>query len=486
MTSHAKLKSFLSGELFRKASVAEYHANRISSSDVVPADGNMSEELPLYRSYKRRWYGLCALMLLNLIASCCVAFWQRLVAHLSSESPVNWLATVILFGYGVGSVPCAFVLNRRGVKSSMLISAILLIVGNWIRVAGAKCNDGNGSFGVLMLGQVIIGLGQPFALNAPSYYTDMWYTSNSRISANALASLSNPLGGAIGQLVSPIMVTTTDRFPDMILYVAIISTLACLPALFVPARPPLPPCPSSATQKFAFGKSVKILLYNRRFVIISVLFSVLVGFFNSFSSLINQIMEPYGYTSNDAGIDGAVLIGAGLVFSAILSPILDRTHSFLLTIRIQIPVISLCYICLIFTQTESQQLAGPYIVSAVLGAASFSLLPVALEWVQEQVFPVSPELTASILWVGGNFLGGIFIIIMNALKEPPNKGDPPGNMTRALIFQAIVAAAVIPLPYMLGNREQTRNRRVELDAAMAGPRPPPPPSAVHDDDLVEI
>ncbi|KAK9365772.1 major facilitator superfamily domain-containing protein [Lipomyces kononenkoae] len=491
MTSHGKLKLFLSGELFTRASVPEYRASRMSSSAVVPADGNMSEELPMYKSYKRRWYGLCALMLLNIIASWCWLTFAPIsnsVAafyHLPSESPVNWLATVILFGYGVGSVPCAFVLNRRGVKSSMLISAILLIIGNWIRVAGVKCNDGNGSFGVLMLGQVIIGLGQPFALNAPSYYTDMWYTSNSRISANALASLSNPLGGAIGQLVSPIMVTTTDRFPDMILYVAVISTLACLPALFVPARPPLPPCPSSATPKFSFSKSIKLLLHNRRFVIIFVLFSVLVGFFNSFSSLINQIMEPYGYTSNDAGIAGAVLIASGLVFAAIVSPILDRTHSFLLTIRIQIPVISICYVCLIFTQKESQQLAGPYIVSAVLGAASFSLLPVALEWVQEQVFPVSPELTSSILWVGGNFLGGIFIIIMNALKAPPNEGDPPGNMTRALIFQAVVAAAVIPLPFILGNREQTRNRRVELDAAIS--RLPSSPAVHHDDDdLVEI
>lgn len=53
----------------------------------------------------------------------------------------------------------------------MAVSAILLIVGSWIRVAGVKCNDGKGSFGVLMFGQIIIGLGQPFSLNAPSYYT---------------------------------------------------------------------------------------------------------------------------------------------------------------------------------------------------------------------------------------------------------------------------------------------------------------------------
>lgn len=178
-------------------------------------------------------------------------------------------------------------------------------------------------------------------------------------------------------------------------------------------------------------------------------------------------MEPYGYSSDDAGIDGAILIVVGLVFSAIMSPILDRTHSFVLVIRIQVPIIAICYICLIFTQTESKQLVGPYVVSGVLGAASFSLLPIALEWVQEQVFPVSPELTSSILWSGGNCVGGIFIVIMDALKYDSNEGDPPGNMRRSLIFQAVVAAATIPLPFLLGSKDKMRNRRIEMDAAEA-------------------
>ncbi|KAK9380909.1 major facilitator superfamily domain-containing protein [Kockiozyma suomiensis] len=430
-------------------------------------------QAPVYRSYKRRWYGLVALMLLNIVASWAWLTFAPISSNvadfynLNSESPVNWLSTVILFTYPIGSVPCAYTLHRRGVKAAMAVSAILLIVGSWIRVAGVKCNDGKGSFGVLMFGQIIIGLGQPFSLNAPSYYTDMWFTSKSRVSANALASLSNPLGGAIGQLVSPAFVTETSQFSNSVLWVSIIATILCLPAFFIPSRPPLPPCPSAANPKLPIPKSFKLLITNRRFIVIFLIFSILVGYFNSFSSLINQIMEPYGYSSDDAGIDGAILIVVGLVFSAIMSPILDRTHSFVLVIRIQVPIIAICYICLIFTQTESKQLVGPYVVSGVLGAASFSLLPIALEWVQEQVFPVSPELTSSILWSGGNCVGGIFIVIMDALKYDSNEGDPPGNMRRSLIFQAVVAAATIPLPFLLGSKDKMRNRRIEMDAAEA-------------------
>ncbi|KAK9448786.1 major facilitator superfamily domain-containing protein [Limtongia smithiae] len=422
-----------------------------------------------YRSFKRRWFGLVALMLLNFVSSWAwltFAPISSIVADffsLSSETPVNWLSTVILFTYLVGSVPSAITLNRYGVKVSMLTSAVLLIIGSWVRVAGVKCRDGRGSFGVLIFGQIIVGLGQPFSLNAPSYYSDMWFTSKSRVSANALASLSNPLGGAIGQLVSPAFVSQTNQFSNMVLWVSIIATILCLPAIFIPARPPCPPCPSSAVAKFPLKKSVRLLLTNRRFMIIFFVFAILVGFFNAFSSLINQIMEPYGYTSDQAGYAGAILIVAGLVFSAILSPILDRLHTFLLAIQIQVPIIAVCYICLIFTQTENKQLIGPYIVSGVLGASSFSLLPLALEWVQEQVFPVSPELTSSILWAGGNLVGGIFIVVMDALKYGSNQGSPPQNMKRSLIFEAVVAGVTIPLPFLLGNKNMTRNRRVELD-----------------------
>ncbi|KAK9465107.1 major facilitator superfamily domain-containing protein [Lipomyces arxii] len=452
--------------IFNISKVEELSTSTNVFNNVIISE--MTQEMQ-FKSYKRRWFGLVCLMLLNIVASWAWLTFAPISSNvaefynLKSESPVNWLSTVILFTYALGSWPCAVVLNRKGVKTSMLISAVLVIVGSWVRVAGARANDNHGKFGVLMFGQILIGFGQPFCLNAPSYYTDMWFTSKSRISANALASLSNPLGGAIGQLVSPAFVVKTSDFPNMILWVSIIATVLCIPALFIPARPPLPPCASSASPKITLMQSFGLLRNNRRFYFMFALFSVLVGFFNSFSSLINQIMEPYGYTSDQAGIDGAVLIVAGLVAAAVLSPILDRTHTFLLAIRIQVPLIAACYIALIFTQTTDNQLAGPYFVSGILGATSFSLLPVALEWVQEQTFPVNPELTSSIFWVGGNVLGGIFIVVMDALKRPPNEGNPPGNMRNALVFQAVIAGVTIPLPFLLGGKDVTKNRRIELD-----------------------
>jgi len=80
-----------------------------------------------------------------------------------------------------------------GPKPAILTASGLILVGNWIRYGGARSN----TFGVVMFGQILIGLAQPFVLAAPTRYSDLWFTDRGRISATAVASLANPLGGAV-------------------------------------------------------------------------------------------------------------------------------------------------------------------------------------------------------------------------------------------------------------------------------------------------
>lgn len=90
--------------------------------------------------------------------------------------------------------------------------------------------------------------------------------------------------------------------------------------------------------------SIRTLLHNKSFFLLFIPFSVYVGFFNATSSLINQILEPYGYSETEAGIAGAILIVVGLVVSAVVSPIVDRTKQYLLTIKLLVPLIAIGYV----------------------------------------------------------------------------------------------------------------------------------------------
>ncbi|KAI1482111.1 MFS general substrate transporter [Daldinia eschscholtzii] len=416
-----------------------------------------------YKVYKRRWIGLIQLTLLNIIVS-----WDWLtfspvsqnaaIYYSTTESAINWLSTGFLFAFVV-IFPVTIYFLHWGPRPSILAAAALILLGNWIRFAGSYSRDG-GRYGVVMFGQILTGLAQPFVLSAPTRYSDMWFTDRGRVGATALASLANPFGAALGQLIVPFMVAGPADISNAVLYVAIISSVAAVPSIFIPAKPPTPPGPWCSAPKASLRSSVKLLKSPEIWQVL-IPYAIYVGFFNSISTLLNQIMMPYGFSSDDAGIAGALLIVVGLVAAAISSPILDRTKAFLLAIKVAVPLIALSYLVFIW-MPGTRDLAGPYVVLSVLGAASFSLLPVALEFLCELGHPMSPEVTSTMAWAGGQLLGGLFIIISDALKAGP-EADPPFHMYNALVFTAVVSlVAVVPVMAlgMFGRADKLAIRRM--------------------------
>ncbi|KAF8866863.1 MFS general substrate transporter [Acephala macrosclerotiorum] len=431
----------------------------------------------VYKVYKRRWFGLVQLALLNIIVSW---DWLSFSANSTSTSQyynvspstINWLSTAFLFAFVVASPVVIYTLHHGGPKPSIITASVLILLGNWIRYGSTRSGK-HGNFGGVMFGQILTGLAQPFVLSAPTRYSDLWFTNRGRIAATAVMSLANPFGGALAQLIDPIWANSASDIPNMVLYIAIISSIATIPSFFIPAHPPTPPSPSGHDEKQPLGPSLKILFNSPEFYMIMIPFTFYVGLFNSISSLINQMLQPYSFSENNAGIAGALLIVVGLVAAAITSPIIDKTKSFLLAIKIQVPIVAISYLAFTWAP-QTRDLAAPYAILSILGAASFSLVPVVLEYLIEITHPVSPEVTSTICWTGGQLLGGIFIIVSDALRaNGPNDGTaddhtdrPPGNMWRALVFQTVMALVVVPLPLMLGSfgrNHHVRMRRVEAD-----------------------
>ncbi|KAK6541315.1 hypothetical protein TWF694_008661 [Orbilia ellipsospora] len=326
------------------------HSSKIDGEPQSRQISNISVvDPPIYRVYRRRWIGLVTLMLMNIMISwgwitfAPVSTSTQVFFRLGHISSVNWLSTVVFLAYIFISPLVIYTLSNFGVRFALFFAAGFSIIGVWLRFIGARVNHSDGGhFPVVMLGQIFIGFGQPFVLSAPAYFSDLWFTSKGRVTANALISLSNPLGAALGQLIDPFLVSEPGDIPNMLLYIAIITTAVTVPIFIVQSKPPTPPCTSSAQEKLPLRVSLSKVASSLEFWLIFIMFSILVGFFNASSSLLNQILEPYGYSENDAGIGGAILIVVGLVASAIVSPLIDRTHTFLLAIRILVPVISIC------------------------------------------------------------------------------------------------------------------------------------------------
>ncbi|KAK0514145.1 hypothetical protein JMJ35_003867 [Cladonia borealis] len=347
----------------------------------------------VYRVYKIRWFGLTQLILLNIIVS-----WDWLsyapVANTAADffstnpSIINWLSTGFFFAFVIASPATIWTLHTGGPRLAIITSSLLILLGNWIRYGGTRTSPP--SFGLTLFGQILIGFAQPFVLSAPTRYSDIWFSPSGRVSATAIASLANPFGGALGQLINPFLATRASQIPSMTLYVALISTIATIPSFFIPSHPPTPVSPSSTHTPPKIRQTLSLLSKNPTFYLILLPFSIYVGFFNSLSSLLTQILTPYSFSESESGIAGAVLILVGLLSAAITSPVIDRTKAYLPFIRILVPVIAASYLAFIWAP-GTRSLVAPFIILAVLGAASFSLVPVALEWLVEVTWPVGPE-----------------------------------------------------------------------------------------------
>ncbi|WWC63800.1 uncharacterized protein I303_106405 [Kwoniella dejecticola CBS 10117] len=426
--------------------------------------------------YKRRFFGLIQLSLLNIIVSWCWLTFSAVSRTSSeffgvSESDINWLSTGFLFAFVIASPAALWVLNHKGCKAAMCVSAVLLVLGAWIRYLGAKLASSASSsrnpsrFGIVVLGQIMIGFAQPFVLSAPTRLSHEWFSERGRITATALASLCNPLGGALGQLIGPFIATEPGKVPNMVLYVAIITTVICIPSFFLPSAPPLPPTITPFKDTKITFRILRELFSSLTFHLIAWPFVIYVAAFNSTSSLLNQILEPYGLTEDQAGIDGAVMIVVGLLAAAIASPLLDRfgtrggsgsggetntSRVKLIVIKILVLIICASYILFIFVP-KSGKLVGPAIISALVGSASFILLPLALELLADTTWPIGPEVSSTICWSISQLAGGILLISMTALKgNAGDKKEPDKSMFRAMILQAIICVAVAPLALCLG------------------------------------
>ncbi|KAI9888592.1 MAG: hypothetical protein M1814_006639 [Vezdaea aestivalis] len=452
-------------------SVQEYPTSGSSASaHIDPSPPTTRHDQTDYKVYKRRWFGLAQLVLLNAVVSWDWLSFAAVSAASAAffgvtESATTWLSTLFMFAFLLSS-PCAvYLLNRGGPKSSIVAASCLLLVGNWIRYGSVT--GGANRFGGVIVGQILTGFAQPFVLAAPTRYSDLWFTADGRIPATAVASLANPFGGALGQLINPFWVSKPSEIPNMVLYVSIISSVASIPSFFIPRSPPTPPCPSAAEPKIPLRLTLRRLSTSLEFYLVFIPFIVYVGLFNAFSSLIAQILSPYGFSAMDAGLVGALLIAVGLLFSAITSPLVARKPRLVVpTIKTLVPVIALSYILFIIAP-PTRSVGAPYAIAALMGSASFALVPIALEFLVDLAHPASPEVTSTAAWAGGQLLGGVFLVIMTALKAD-GKDDPPYHMKKALIFQAVMASAVVPLPLILGlggRSDKVKGKRVEIDKA---------------------
>ncbi|CDS05286.1 hypothetical protein LRAMOSA07815 [Lichtheimia ramosa] len=411
------------------------------------------------------WIVLVSIMLVN---AACNIMWTTCSSAPTPSAEwmqidfdqLNWLSNACAIVNTLLSLPAGWAYEQFGIKACISFSGIINLVGAWIRYAAVAAPPEK-RYTIVMVGQVIGGIGGPFAYNIAPKFVATWFAPQDRTIGNTFVSIS--LGMLVAPLIMPPLAPSVDLVPWMFKVVGIICTCCAIPILLTPKLPKVPPSASAAEPRTSIWKGVKLLSRNFQYISTVIVAGVNCGMFYAISVIIIQAAAPYGYTDQQGGIAMAVLTIAGYIGGTVMGYFVGQKGEHLMFIKLFTPMVVVTYIMLIFQIVENG--FGPLIcICFWIGFFSMGVLPVQLEYACEVSYPVPEAIASNVIWTLDTVVMLIFTVIANALRAGP-EADPPGNMRNSLIAAVcIMAFFSLPIFWLKGDlkRLAVDRRRASL------------------------
>jgi MFS family permease len=107
-------------------------------------------------------------------------------------------------GYLILAVPTNAMIERAGVKKTLIVSSIITVIGLWLRILI------DSSFYYIIVGSFIASLGRACSTHAPPKIALKWFLPKNRPMMSSILLISAPLGYVVGYGMT-IMYITTDK-----------------------------------------------------------------------------------------------------------------------------------------------------------------------------------------------------------------------------------------------------------------------------------
>ncbi|KAI6118196.1 major facilitator superfamily domain-containing protein [Pisolithus sp. B1] len=403
----------------------------------TPSLDHVEKNVAEYKLYKRRFSGLLGFIILGLVAGMQWSWFGPIATKTADEfnislAQVNWLGNISL----CVSLPAAFLVpltvSRFGIRRCSEIGGVMLFISAWLRYAGTIPSlSPRSAYILLFFGQFFGALSKPISQILGPMFSERWFDLRNRTTATMAIAISGSIGSALGQLLSPLMSTVRQS----ILVLSVIST-AALPAIpLILESPPSPPSTSGTLTRalsdllslasmcramlgLPVSKEAHMSLRERiDFVILTLVFGGLDGAISVLSVLSAQWFEPVGYSAATCGRLGATLLLSGITAAVVSAPLFDRvfTHSMGATLRTLVPIVSLMWLSLIWAVTPNNA-AVLFVLMAMIGSCSISMLPLALELGVELTRNANGS--SAVLLCSGNLCAIVLILVEGALRAP--------------------------------------------------------------------
>ena len=390
------------------------------------------------RTYGYRWVILAGFML---IVAMNQALWISFASitgdamkfYATSDIMIGLLSIVFMAVYIVLVLPAAWLIDTWGIRGAVSLGAALTAVFGLTRGLFAD------SFTAVFISQVGIAVGQPLILGAITKVAGRWFPRDERATAAGLGTLGVYIGVLVSVLVTPMLLGAHDMKSALMVSGIAGAAAAVFFILTIREKPPTPAGPADQEVRSLMFDGLKSMMRQKDFILLLIIFFVGLGMFNGVTTWIEEIVAPRGFTGEQAGVAGGLMLAAGIVGAFVLPLLSD-------SMRRRKPFVIIALIGLLpgllglaFAQAYWLLLAA----SAVFGFFLLSAGPVGFQYGAELTLPAPEGTSNSMLLVMGQVSGILFIFGMDAMKPES------GSMTSSLLILAALTAVSVVLALFL-------------------------------------
>lgn len=389
-----------------------------------------------YKVYGYRWVVLGVFMLINIaiqILWICFAPITGPAAEFYGVSTlsIGMLAMSFMFVYLPVSMPVSWLIDRLGFYKAVSIGAWLM--GIFAVLRGIFATD----FTWVLITTLGLGVAQPFLMNAYSTIAAKWFPLEERATASGLAVVSNFIGIAIGEVVTPLLFLAYGLQTTLLIYGAIAMLTALLFVAFAREKPLTPPHTKGDDSRALMLDGLKSMLKMRDIWVLMGLFLVGMGVFNGISTWIEEIVRPRGFSITQAGsLGGAMLLG-GVIGAAIIPIFSDRLQKRKIFLQTGLILAIPGLIGVTFTASFWLMAAAMFL----LGFFLMSLAPIGYQYAAEITLP-APEGTSNGLL---NLVGQASVVFIYGMETFKSADGSFTTSLMAMVFLMIVAAGLVIL-----------------------------------------
>lgn len=417
------------------------------------------QETAAVRVYRYRWVVLGAFALLNAVVQ---ANWitfapitdDAAVFYGVSELKIGLLSMVFMVVFVVMSIPASYVIDTYGLRVGVGIGAVL--TGAFGLTRGLFASD----FAWVFASQVGLAVGQPFVMNAITKVGARWFPLGERATAAAVPSLAQFLGIIAAMAATPALFAGLEMSGTLLFYGALSAAGALAALAFIRERPPTPPGEPEIEPRTRVFAGLRHILHQRDMLILLTLFFVGLGMFNAITTWIEQLVDPRGFDSEQAGHFGAAMVVGGILGAGILSVLSDRLRRRQPFLVLAVAGMAPGLVGLAFATSYPLLLAASF----VFGFFLMSAYPVGFQYGAEVSHPAPEATSQGLLVLAGQVSGILFILGMDAFRA-----GPEDSMTVSMVAYLALTGLVIVLSLFL--RESAMIRAADPDR-QAPSRPP--------------